>query len=44
MSDFGAFDRFCLILFAVIFYMAIRLLQDVREDIREIANYIESRE
>lgn len=41
MDGFNALDRVVLILFAVIFYLLVRLLQQVQDDIREIKTDID---
>lgn len=43
MDGFNALDRVVLILFAVIFYLSVRLLQRVEDDIREIKTDIDVR-
>lgn len=40
--EFGSLDRLCVILVAIIFYIAIRLLQNVQDDVSEIKHFVES--
>lgn len=40
--EFGALDRLCVIVVAIIFYMAIRILQNIQDDVSEIQRFVES--
>ena len=40
--EFDALDRLCMILVAVIFYLAIRIMQSVQDDVWEIRTFVEA--